>query len=260
MLKFSIITATFNSGGTIRDTIESVLAQSYPNYEHIIVDGASNDRTLEIVKSYEPRYGSRLKVVSERDHGIYDAMNKGIALADGDVVGILNSDDFFTSPDVLARVSEVMKNQELDAVYGDIHFVDAEDLTKCVRYYSSRMFRRWMMLFGYQPAHPSFYCRKICYDKYGNFDLSFRVAADFEHLLRLIKKHRINIRYIPMDFVTMREGGASTSGLTSHKRILTDHYKAYRKHGLYAGYCLDVVRYPIKVAEVLVSKVLSPKY
>ena len=116
-------------------------------------------------------------------------------------------------------------------------------------------FRRWMMVMGYQPAHPSFYCRRGCYERYGAFDISLRIAADFENLLRLIYKHRIKTRYIPMDFVTMREGGASTNGLSSHMRILREHYRAYRKNGVYAGYCLDVLRYPLKLIEVAVSRV-----
>lgn len=254
-MKISIVTATYNSAATVRNTIESVLGQSYGDFEHIIVDGLSKDDTVAICRSYEERYGGRLRIISERDRGIYDAMNKGVALATGDVVGILNSDDFFSHSEVLARIAAAMESGEADAVYGDIHYVRGEDLTRCVRYYSSRYFRRWMMVMGYQPAHPSFYCRRECYERYGAFDISLRIAADFENLLRLIYKHRIKTRYIPMDFVTMREGGASTDGLSSHMRILREHYRAYGKNGVYAGYCLDVLRYPLKLIEVAVSRV-----
>lgn len=258
-MKISIITAAYNSGATLRDTMESVLRQNYTDWEHIIIDGASKDNTLELLHEMEPRYGGRLRWLSEPDKGIYDAMNKGVAMASGDVIGILNSDDFYSSPDVLQRVADELKDEKVDAVFGDIHFVNDDDLTHCVRYYSSRFIRRWTMLLGYQVAHPSFYCRKRCYDCFGAFDTDFRVSADFEHLLRLIYKKRIRTQYMAMDFVTMRTGGASTSGLASHKRILSDHYKAYRKHGLYLAYPLDLLRYPIKVVELIVSKFSSHK-
>lgn len=254
-MKISIITAAYNSGRTLRDTMRSVLSQSYPDWEHIVVDGASKDNTADIIHEMEPEYNGRLKWISEPDKGIYDAMNKGIAMASGDVIGILNSDDFYTHQGVLSRVAMEMLDDAAEAVYGDIHFVDDTDLNKCVRYYSSRYFHRWMMPLGYQPAHPSFYCRKELYDRHGAFDLSFKVASDFEHMLRLLYVNRIRTRYVPMDFVTMRTGGASTAGIDSHRQIILDHYKAYKKHGIRAGYCLDFVRYPLKVVELLLSRV-----
>ena len=169
-MKISIITATFNSGDTLRDTIWSVLSQDFSDWEHIIVDGKSKDDTIAIIKELEPHYGGRLRWISEPDNGIYDAMNKGLRMASGDVVGILNSDDFFSDRMVLSRIVNEFRNYKIDAVYGDIHFVNSHDLTHCVRYYSSRFFQSWMMVFGYQPAHPSFYCRKSCYDRFGGFD------------------------------------------------------------------------------------------
>lgn len=258
-MKISIITAAWNSGATLHDTMRSVLAQSYANFEHIIVDGGSQDNTLDIIHELEPQYNGRLRWISERDKGIYDAMNKGIAMATGDVVGILNSDDFFTDSHVLAKVAGTLRNHpHVDAVFGDIHFVDDTDLTKCVRYYSSRFFRRWMMRMGYQPAHPSFYCRRICYEKYGTFDLNFKIASDFENMFRLIYVNRIKTHYMPIDFVTMRTGGASTSGIGSHKRIVRDHYKAYHKHQIPSGYVLDFFRYPMKVGELIISRLIKP--
>lgn len=258
-MKISIITAAFNSGKTLRDTMQSVLSQSYPDWEHIIVDGLSRDNTVDIIKEMAPLYNGRLKWISERDHGIYDAMNKGIAMATGDVIGILNSDDFYTSRNVLSKVAMTVHSENLDAVYGDIHYVNDDDLNTCVRYYSSKFFSRLTMLMGYQPAHPSFYCRKEAYDKYGDFDTGFKIAADFEHMLRLIYLHRIRIKYIPMDFVTMRTGGASTCGMTSHRRIIAEHYRAYRKHGVTTGHCLDLFRYPLKIAEIALAKAM-PSY
>lgn len=254
-MKISIITATWNSGATVRDTMESVLRQTYTQIEHIIVDGGSKDNTMDIVRELEPRYGGRLRYISERDNGLYDAMNKGIAMATGDVIGILNSDDFFSSDNIVATLAAELADMEIDAVYGDIHYVDDDDLSKCVRYYSSRTFRPWMMKLGFQPAHPSFYCRRSVYERHGSFDITFRVAADFEHLLRVLYIQRIRTRYIPLDCVTMRTGGASTSGIKSHVRILADHLRAYRKNGVNSNFFLDISRYVYKVGEVLNSKV-----
>ncbi|WP_285821678.1 MULTISPECIES: glycosyltransferase family 2 protein [Bacteroidales] len=259
-MKISIITATYNSAETIGDTIESVLSQSYQDFEHIIIDGQSKDNTVAICRSYSGRYNGRLKIVSEKDRGIYDAMNKGILLATGDIVGILNSDDFYSRENVLVTIANEFSRNNIDAVYGDIHFVNPSDLTKCVRYYSSRFFHKWMMVFGYQPAHPSFYCRRECYEKYGYFDISYKIAADFENLLRLIYLHKIRIHYIPMDFVTMRQGGASTNGLASHKRIFWDHYRAYKKNCVPFGYFCDIMRYPLKFVELLMYKVFPKAY
>jgi len=251
-VKFSIITATFNSGATLRDTMDSVLRQNYDDWEHIIVDGTSKDNTLGILRELEPKYKGKLRWISEPDKGIYDAMNKGINMASGDVVGILNSDDFFTSDNVLSTVAAEIS--DFDAVYGDIHFVNDDDLSKCVRYYSSRDFAPWKMRLGFMPAHPSFYCKRDLYLKYGMFDLSFKIAADFEQLLRLIYIHRISTHYIPLDFVTMRTGGASTSGMQSHKRIFADHLKAYRKNGVRSNRFLESLRYAYKAGQLALFK------
>lgn len=254
-MKISIITATYNSGETLHDTIKSVLNQNYPDIEYIIIDGNSKDNTLDIIKEMEPCFTGRLHWISEPDKGIYDAMNKGIRMATGDVIGILNSDDFYTSPNIVKRIATELKNPNIDAVYGDIHFVDDADLNKCIRYYSSRTFRRWKMRLGFMPAHPSFYCRREVYDKFGDFDCSYKVAADFENLLRLIFVHRIRTKYIPVDCVTMRIGGASTSGTTSHIRILKDHLRAYKANDVYSNILLESLRYGYKLTEVTYQKV-----
>lgn len=250
----SIITATYNSAKTVCDTFKSVLLQNYTNYEYIVIDGGSKDGTVDIIREYEPLFSGRMKWISEPDKGIYDAMNKGIRMATGDVVGLLNSDDFYTSNNILARVASAFKNNNLDAVYGDIHFVNDCDLKKCVRYYSSKPFQRWWMRFGFMPAHPSFYCKRSVYEKYGAFDLTYKVAADFECLLRLIFIHRIKTKYLPMNFVTMRTGGASTSGMASHKRIMHDHQLAFKKNGVYSNVFFELLRYGYKVFEIIEYK------
>ena len=231
-MTISIITATYNSAATVRDTFVSILSQSFKDYELVVVDGASKDETMDIIREYEPRFEGRMRWVSERDGGIYDAMNKGISRATGDVIGILNSDDFYTSDDVLETVAIALDGSDIDAVYGDIHYVNDGELDKCVRYYSSAGFKRERMMQGWMPAHPSFYCRREVYQKYGLFDTSFKVAADFEQLLRLIYVENIRIQYISKDFVTMRTGGASTDGLKARARIMNDHLRAFKKNGI----------------------------
>ena len=248
----SIITATYNSARTVRDTFRSVLSQDCTDYEYIVIDGGSEDGTVDLIREYEPLFGGRMKWISEPDRGIYDAMNKGIRMATGEVVGILNSDDFYTSGDILSSVVSAFSDDDgLDAVYGDIHFVDDSDLEKCVRYYSSRPFHRRWMRFGFMPAHPSFYCRRSVYEQYGTFDLSYKVAADFECLLRLLFIHRIRTRYLPLDFVTMRTGGASTSGMASHRRIMRDHQLAFKKNGVYSNVLFECLRYVYKIGEII---------
>lgn len=252
-MKISIITVTFNSAATVRDTIESVLRQSCSDYEYIVKDGGSKDNTLEIVQEYAQKFGDRLKVISEPDEGIYDAMNKGMEVATGDVIGILNSDDFYTSNDALQTITNAFENNDIDATYGDIHFVNDEDLTKCVRYYSSALFKRGYMRLGFMPAHPSFYCKRTVYERYGGFDISYRIAADFENLLRIIFLGRIKTLYIKKDFVTMRTGGASTAGLRSRQLIMKEHLRGLKKNGVYSNVFLLSLRYIYKIYELVRS-------
>jgi len=254
-MKISIITATYNSATTVKDTFESVLKQTYDNFEYIVVDGLSKDNTVDVIKEYEPKFNGRMKWVSEKDKGLYDAMNKGIAMATGDVIGILNSDDFYTSTDILQLVAESMQNGETDAVYGDIHFVNDDNLDKCVRYYSSHIFSRRLMRFGFMPAHPSFYCKRDVYTRYGAFNTKYKIGADFESLLRYIFVNRIKTKYIKRDFVTMRTGGASTNGIGSRWQIMQDHLKALKDNGIYSNTLLLCLRYPYKVYELLTSKI-----
>lgn len=249
-MKISIVTTSYNSAHTLRDTMDSVLRQGYTDYEYIVVDGASKDGTVDLIREYEPRFEGRMRWVSEPDGGIYDAMNKGVAMATGDVVGLLNSDDFYASDDILSTIAEEFSCPDVpEAIYGDVHYVDEFDITKVVRYYSSRRFTRERMLAGYIPAHPSFYVRRECYEKYGAFDTSYRVAADFENLLRLIYVNKISIRYVAKDFVAMRMGGASSSGLSSYRRIISDHFRAYHKNNITPRYILYFWRYVDKLFE-----------
>lgn len=266
-MKISIITATWNSAATVRDTFDSVLRQDYHDYEYIIVDGGSTDGTIDIIREYEPKFEGRMKWKSEPDKGIYDAMNKGISRATGDIVGILNSDDFYTSFDILKAIHRrFQKYPDIDAVYGDVHYVEWEDTTRQLRYYSSRLFRRGWMRMGFMPAHPSFYCKREVYERfkldgtkiagfvgnpeYAYFNTTFKIAADFENLLRMIFVGRIKTHYVYRDFVTMRTGGASSSGAASHKQINRDHMRAFKENGVYSNYLLISLRYLYKLVEL----------
>lgn len=255
-MKISIITAAYNSADTLHDTMDSVLRQSYSDFEYIVVDGASKDATVDIIREYEPLFEGCMRWISEPDHGIYDAMNKGITMASGDVVGILNSDDFFTSNDVLERVADEFNiDSTLDAIYGDIHFVKDEDLTKCTRYYSSSYFRPWLLRFGFMPAHPSFYVRKEVYEKCGLYDLQFRTSSDFEMMVRLFGKNKVKAKYIHKDFVTMRAGGESTAGVEAKKKVNRDIASSLKKHGIYTCQVFQWVRYLWKAVELVYTKI-----
>lgn len=254
-MKISIITATYNSAETLRSTFDSVLSQTYTNYEYVVVDGCSSDGTLEIIKEYEQKFNGKMRYISEKDKGLYDAMNKGLAMATGDIVGILNSDDFYTSNDILDVIATTIKEKNVDAVYGDIHFVNSNDLTKCVRYYSSAIFSRRLMRFGFMPAHPSFYCKRAVYEKYGFFNTKYRIAADFDSLFRFIYINRISTSYIKRDFVTMRTGGVSTDGFRSRWLIMKEHSKIMKSYGVYTNMLFFAIRYPYKIYEILSSRV-----
>lgn len=254
-MKISIITATYNSADTVRDTFESVLGQTYKDIEYIVVDGLSKDNTIDIIKEYADKFGGKMRYISEKDRGLYDAMNKGVAMATGDVIGILNSDDFYTSKDVLEVIANNFKNSDVDAVYADIHFVNDDDLTKCVRYYSSGIFSRRLMRLGFMPAHPSFYCKREVYVKYGAFNTKYRIAADFDSLFRFIYIKRIKIKYVKRDFVTMRTGGVSTDGFRSRWLIMKEHSKVIKSYGLYANIFFFAIRYPYKIYEILSSRI-----
>lgn len=249
-MKISLITTTYNSAKTLRSTFLSVLSQTYADVEYIVVDGASSDGTVDIIKEYEPRFGGRMRWISEKDNGLYDAMNKGINMATGDVVGILNSDDFFTSNTVLQSVVEGFSD-DIDAVYGDIHFVRPGNLDKCVRYYSSRHFRPWALRFGYMPAHPSFYARRELFEKYGGYSLDYKLAADYEMMVRLFRKAKIRYKYLPVDMVTMRTGGVSTRSIKNRLRLTVEDAKACRENGMYSNFLMCSCKYITKFFEFI---------
>lgn len=251
-MKVSIITVAYNSEKTIADAIKSVLAQTYYDIEYWIIDGLSKDNTLEIVKKYEKEANGKLHWISEKDNGIYDAMNKGIAKSTGDVIGILNSDDFFTSNDVIEKVVCAFKESpDTDIVFGDVHFVKEGNLKKCVRYYSGRIFTPALIRFGFIAPHPSFYIRKEIFEEYGVYDPNYKISADYELIARFCHIHRIKRKYIHLDFVTMRIGGASTRNVKARILGTKEDLIACKKLGIYSNKFMIYCKYIIKIAESL---------
>lgn len=224
----TIITATYNSSATIEDTLNSVSSQDYPNVEHIIVDGMSRDDTVDKVK----RFSHVAQWVSEKDRGIYDAMNKGIGMATGDVVGILNSDDFYASPSVLSKVVETLQETGCDAVYGDLVYVDKEEVGRVVRYWKSGEYVENAFKWGWMPPHPTFFVKRELYQKHGLFNLEMKTAADYELMLRIIHKGKARIAYIPDVLVKMRTGGASNESIFNRLRANADDKKAWAINGV----------------------------
>lgn len=226
-MKISIITVCFNSVETIKDTIRSVAEQNYPDVEHIIIDGGSTDGTKDIIANAT----TVARYISEPDDGIYDAMNKGIARASGDIIGILNADDFYASEDVLEHVAMTFDEPGVDSCYADLVYVRQHDAQKIVRYWKSYPYKPGLFKRGWMPAHPTFFCRKSVYERYGNFDLNYTIAADVELLFRFLEKKRINSVYLPKTIIKMRLGGTTNQSwrnisIQNHEALsaLDEHY------------------------------------
>lgn len=228
-MKVSLITITYNSAATLEATIQSVLSQSYPDIEYIIVDGGSTDDTLSIVDRYR---NGIAKVVSEKDKGLYDALNKGIAMASGELIGILHSDDFYTGPDVIGRVVSTITESKADAAYADLYYVDRDDTSLIHRKWKSGNYRHGMFLHGWMPPHPTFFAKRSCYERFGGFNLSLVSAADYELMLRFIHKHRIRLAYLPEFIIRMRVGGKSNVSLKNRLRANREDRKAWKINGL----------------------------
>ena len=255
-MKVTLITACYNSATTIRTAIESVLEQRNVEIEYIIVDGGSNDGTVDVIKEYASRpAGSAYPVIrwlSERDRGMYDAINKGIAMATGDIVGILNADDVLASPDTLAHIAEAFI-AGTDALYADIRFVKSGDAIEAlrtantVRYCSAAKWKPWMLRFGAMVPHPSLYVRRECFLRLGGYSLDYRICADFELVLRYLYLAKLNSVYLPECVVVMRMGGASTAGWRSNVDINHEDLRALRTHGIWSCLPLIYLKYLFKI-------------
>jgi len=227
--KISIITVCYNSASTIRDTVQSVTSQTYPNLEYIIVDGASTDDTLSIVRRCA---GFDIRIGSEPDRGIYDAMNKGLNQATGDIIGFLHADDVYAHSGILREVARVFANNDTDSCYGDLVYVDRKKTDKVVRYWKAGLYDVKRFYQGWMPPHPTFFVRRGIYERYGAFSLDMGTAADYELMLRFLLKHKIKAAYIPEIMVRMRSGGESNA--TTKNRILANRMDrlAWKINGL----------------------------
>jgi glycosyltransferase involved in cell wall biosynthesis len=246
-MKISVITVSYNAAATIEETIASVLSQDHPDLEYIVVDGGSTDGTPAILERHLARLAH---AVSERDDGMYDAMNKGLALATGDVVAILNSDDLYGSPDVLSRVAErFAADPALDCLSTDVEiFAGSRD--NVVRHYGCAGWKPWMFRIGHQPPHPGFFVRRRCYERVGRFNPAYGTAADFDMLLRLVHKHRCRTRFEPWVSVAMRAGGASQRGLGSIARANRRVNQSLRDNGYPSALPLVWAKYFLKILQL----------
>ncbi|MFY7838615.1 MAG: glycosyltransferase family 2 protein [Lacibacter sp.] len=246
-MKISIITVVYNRAATIERAIRSVLSQTYNNIEYIIIDGASKDGTAAIIQQYKDRVHT---IVSEKDNGMYDALNKGIRLASGDVVGILHADDEFAHDTVLEQIAKRFAlDREVEAVYGDVGFVREGESNKIIRYYSSAIFKTKLFTWGFMPAHPTFFCYRRFFEEFGYYRTDLQIAADFDLLLRFLRKHQLYAVYIPEMLVRMNMGGKSTNGLSSTLRINKEIKQILKDHQLPSSYVRLYARYFVKVWE-----------
>ncbi|HEY1038862.1 MAG TPA: glycosyltransferase family 2 protein [Bacteroidia bacterium] len=229
MLKVSVITTTYNSASTLEDTIKSVIEQDYPNIEYIIIDGLSKDNTLGIVDKYKEKIA---KVISEKDKGIYDALNKGISHATGDIIALLHSDDFYIDKQVISKVAKAFEDKGTESVYGNLYYVDKDNTDKIVRKWISGKYTHGMFLNGWMPPHPAFFVRRSCYEKLGVFNLQFRSAADYELMLRFLHKNKISAAYINEYLVKMRTGGQSNASVKNRVKANQEDREAWTVNGL----------------------------
>lgn len=232
MMKVSIITIAYNSAETIEDTIKSVVSQDYPNIEYIIIDGNSKDETLKIVNRYRDNIEI---VVSEPDKGIYDAMNKGVENASGDLIGILNSDDFYSNNSVISNIVTKISKENKDSIYADLVYVNRENTDEITRKWNSGEYSEGMFLKGWMPPHPTFFLKKECYDQFGSYSLKLKSAADYELMLRMLHKHKISTCYLPETITKMRVGGESNVSIKNRIRANREDAEAWRMNDLKPG-------------------------
>lgn len=228
-MKVSIITICYNSQETLEDTIKSVLAQDYTDIEYIIIDGASKDNTPKIIEKYK---NSISHVTSEPDKGIYDAMNKGVKKASGDLVGILNSDDFYANSSVISNIADAINKNNSDSIYADLVYVDRLNPKKIIRTWKSGEYKHNLFLKGWMPPHPTFFVKKWVYEKYGKYNTSLKSAADYEFMLRVMHRHSISTSYLPETITKMRTGGESNVSLNNRLRANREDRKAWKLNGL----------------------------
>lgn len=250
-MKISIVTVCFNSEATIEDTILSVLSQTYENIEYIVVDGGSKDATLNIIEKHRDKI---TKVISEPDDGIYDAMNKGISLCTGDVIGILNSDDVFASDTVVDSIAkQFINDSSISILYGDICIVDRHDLSKTLRRYSLPRLYNWKLRIGLMPPHPSTFVRTGLYEDFGVYKTDYKIAADFEFFVRTVLRHKKQPSYMPETITLMRHGGVSSAGFRSVMISTDEMVRALKDNGYFSNRFICSLRLPIKLFSKLIG-------
>ena len=247
-MRVSIITPVYNGAKTLEDCLQSIHSQTHPHRDHIIIDGCSTDGTLDVIKKYENKI---TKVISEPDHGIYDAMNKGIKQATGDVIGILNSDDFYADEVVIEEVVRAITENKVDSCYGDLVYVDRDDTAKIKRQWKAGEYKKEEFKTGWMPPHPSFFCKRTVYEKYGLLNLDFPLAADYELMLRFLYKQGVSTTYIPRVLVKMRVGGTSRPGLYTVRAII-ENYRAWKVNGLH--YPITILLKPFSKINQFIKK------
>jgi len=228
MTKVSIIIATYNSSYSITESIRSLLSQDHKNIEYNIIDGKSTDDTLVKVAKLENEANLKFKIISETDKGIYDALNKGVNLSDGDVVGFLHSDDILANKSVIAKIVKVFEDEDVDGVYGDLQYVTKDNTNKVVRKWKSSEFKIDLLKKGWMPAHPTLFLKKEVYQKHGQFDLSFIIAGDYEFMLRVFKDNSLSFRYLPIVITRMRLGGISNRSFSNILQKMKEDYRAIK--------------------------------
>ncbi len=248
-MRVSVITVCYNSAITVRDTIESVLTQTHSNIEYIIVDGASTDNTLAIIGEYQGRI---TRIISEPDKGLYDAMNKGILTASGDIIGILNSDDIYENAHVISDIAaHFAVHSHSDLIFGDVVFVKHDQLDTVTRYYSAQHFKAWKLRFGWMPPHPATFIRTTAYQQTGLYSLNYKISADYEMFVRMLLVKRLAYTRINQVLVRMRTGGISSSGIRSSIHLNNEIVTACRANGIYTNMALVLTKIPFKLFELI---------
>ena len=238
-MKVSIITATYNSEKYLEECIESVIKQNYRDIEHIIIDGKSTDNTIAVIKKYEQHIA---KWISETDRGMYDAINKGMEMATGEVIGILNSDDMLDSEDVIESIVKAFEEKKVDSIYGDLEYVDPVDTNKIYRIWKGKEYKRSLFHKGWMPAHPTFYFRRELFKKYGGYENHYYSAADYEFMARYLYKHKISAWYLPKLIVKMRRGGQSNASWRQRFRANRRDYLAMKKNGVPFPFIVSILK------------------
>lgn len=245
--KISIITVCFNSASTLQETIDSVLSQTYPNIQYIIIDGNSTDGTKDIIKKYE---GKIADVISEKDKGIYDAMNKGVAMATGDYIGILNSDDLYHNEKVIENVVNLFLSSQKEIVSTSIE-IFKDHKKNIIRKYSATVWKKWMFRIGWQPPHPGFFVKKSVYEKAGNFNINYKIGADFDFMLRCLMVHKFNFHQSNLISVSMRAGGESQKSIKNIIKTNREDHLSLKNNGFFSWEILMYLKYPLKIFQFI---------